>query len=76
MSYSLEVIEKFLCDFAPEIGGRSSGVLGSGLRSRLASLSRGELTDVERRDLAKQLLSNQKALDYLLSQLGKPKAFE
>ena len=62
----LQIIETFIRDFSPEIGGRSAGGLTSDLKNKLVRLSRGILSPEERRAISKRLLNDQEAMDFLL----------
>jgi hypothetical protein len=62
----LAVIEVFLRHFGPEVTGREGGVVTPQLREMLERLTRGELDEASRRDVARELLTNPQAMDLLV----------
>ena len=69
MEESLIIIDQFLRQFAPEVAGRSTEALVPDLQEKIRRFSKGELPEKERREFSRELLSNQKAFEYLVDQL-------
>ncbi len=70
MKTDFQIIADFLSDFSPEIEGRSAEPLTARIQSQLIKLSEGTLDAAERREISKRLLSDPRALDFLLSRLS------
>ena len=71
MEKDVQLLEQFLRDFSPEVMGHSVEPLTPDLETKLLLMSKGKLEDDDRREVSKVLLSNQKALDFLVAQLSK-----
>lgn len=70
MEKDIQIIEQFLRDFSPEVTGHSVEPLSPDLESKLLLMSKGKLPAADRREVSKLLVSNQKALDFLVAQLN------
>lgn len=62
---SFGAISEFLIAFAPEVSGRSSDAVTPELEAKLQSLAAGNLNEDEGRDLARELLANENAMQTL-----------
>ena len=69
MTNEIDILDRFLQEFSPEVGGRSSETLTPAMESKLRQLSTGELPEGERMEVSRELLTNQNAINFLLSQL-------
>ncbi len=69
MTNEIDILDRFLQEFSPEVGGRSSETLTPAMESKLRLLSTGELPEGDRMEVSRELLSNQNAVNFLLSQL-------
>ena len=69
MTNEIDILDRFLQEFSPEVGGRSSEALTPAMESKLRQLSTGELPEGERMEVSRELLTNQNAINFLLSQL-------
>ena len=69
MSDEFNILEKFLSDFEPEIGGRSASALTPQMETKLTQLSEGALPEAERGEVSRELLSNQTAVEFLLARV-------
>jgi len=68
---SFEDISNFLTAFAPEVSGRSTDALSPELNHKLASMAAGDLDENEGRDVSREILSNENALQTLADLLNK-----
>lgn len=69
MDTSFLIIDKFLSNYGPEVEGRSAGILTPELREQLTKLGRGELGVAERQLIAKELLANPAAMEFLVAEV-------
>ncbi|MCP4848373.1 MAG: hypothetical protein GY899_10555 [Verrucomicrobiaceae bacterium] len=69
MTNEIDILDRFLQTFSPEVGGRSSETLTSEMETKLKQLSAGQLPDKERSEVSRELLTNQNAVNFLLNQL-------
>ncbi|MCH2060106.1 MAG: hypothetical protein MK183_05725 [Verrucomicrobiales bacterium] len=69
MTNEIDILDRFLQQFSPEVGGRSSEALTSEMEGKLRQLSAGQLPEQERKEVSRELLTNQNAVDFLLKQL-------
>jgi len=69
MTNEIDILDRFLQQFSPEVGGRSSETLTAEMEGKLRQLSAGDLPEQERRAVSRELLTNQNAVDFLLKQL-------
>lgn len=67
MDTTFQIIDEFLKNHAPEVAGRSAGTLTPELRDQLVRLGRGELSEPERQSVARELLANPAAMEFLVS---------
>jgi len=68
---SFKDISDFLTAFAPEVSGRSADAVTPELNHKLASLAAGELNENEGRDVSREILSNENAMQTLADLLNK-----
>jgi len=69
MTNEIDILDRFLQVFSPEVGGRSSETLTPEMELKLKQLSTGQLPDQERMEVSRELLTNQNAVNFLLNQL-------
>jgi hypothetical protein len=69
MTNEIDILDRFLQEFSPEVGGRSSEILPPAMESKLRQLSTGKLPEGDRMEVSRELLTNQNAVNFLLSQL-------
>ena len=69
MNNEIDILDRFLQVFSPEVGGRSSETLTPEMEMKLKQLSAGQLPDKERMEVSRELLTNQNAVNFLLNQL-------
>ena len=69
MDNAFNIIEEFLKNHGSEVEGRSSGILTPELREQLSKLGRGELDETARQSVAKELLSNPAAMEFLVAEV-------
>lgn len=69
MDPNYATLHEFLQAFAPEVGGRSSDGLTPDLQDRIRRAAGGELGEEELRDLSRELLANENALERFASLL-------
>ena len=69
MTNEIDILDRFLQVFSPEVGGRSSETLTPEMELKLKQLSTGQLPDQERMEVSQELLTNQNAVNFLLNQL-------
>ena len=69
MNDEFSILDKFLADFEPEVGGRSASALTPQMEEKLTRLSEGSLPETERGDVSRELLSNQTAVDFLIARV-------
>jgi len=69
MNNEIDILDRFLQVFSPEVGGRSSETLTPEMEMKLKQLSAGQLPDKERMEVSRELLTNQDAVNFLLNQL-------
>lgn len=73
---SLRVIGEFLSNFATEVVGLSSDDLTPEMKEKIRLLSLGKLSEEERSDLFRELLSNQRAFECLVERLKSSRIVE
>ncbi len=64
------ILSQFLTTFGPEVGGRGAEALTPELETQLRQLGSGDLPESERDDVARELLTNPGAVEFLLAQVG------
>ena len=64
-SESFSAITDFLAAFAPEVSGRSSDAITPELEAKLESFATGKLNEEEGRDISRDLLANENAMQTL-----------
>jgi hypothetical protein len=69
MTNEIDILDRFLQVFSPEVGGRSSETLTPEMEMKLKQLSSGQLPEKERMEVSRELLTNQNAINFLLNQL-------
>ena len=69
MPDEINILDQFLQDFSPEVGGRSAEALTPEMESKLGQLSDGSLPEADRAEVSRELLTNQTAVDFLLERL-------
>jgi len=69
MDPSLQVIDAFLRNFAPEVGGRSVASLTADLKDKLVQLRLGKLDATGRREISRVLLANPDAMAFLVAEV-------
>lgn len=69
MTNEIDILDRFLQVFSPEVGGRSSEALTAEMEMKLKQLSAGQLPEKERLEVSRELLTNQNAVNFLLKQL-------
>ncbi|MFP6873677.1 MAG: hypothetical protein VCA55_09205 [Verrucomicrobiales bacterium] len=69
MTNEIDVLDRFLQQFSPEVGGRSSETLTPAMELKLKQLSTGKLPAGGRMEVSRELLTNQNAVNFLLSQI-------
>jgi Holliday junction resolvasome RuvABC DNA-binding subunit len=69
MTNEIDILDRFLQQFSPEVGARTSEALTSEMEGKLRQLSAGQLPEQEHKEVSRELLTNQNAVDFLLKQL-------
>lgn len=69
MDNNFQIIHKFLQEFSPEIGGRSTDVVTPDLETSLKSFAAGDIDESQLEDLSRELLSNETAMERLAALL-------
>jgi hypothetical protein len=69
---SFNTISDFLSAFAPEVSGRSSDAVTPELEEKLQSLAAGKLSEDEGRDVSRELLANENAMQTLSGLISQP----
>ncbi len=69
MDPSLQIIDAFLRNFAPEVEGRSVATLTADLKEKLIQLRLGKLDAAGRREVSRVLLANPTAMAFLVSEV-------
>ncbi len=67
---SFSTISDFLSVFAPEVSGRSSDAITPELEGKLQSLAAGKLNEDEGRDISRDLLANENAMQTLAGMIA------
>ncbi|MEM9480043.1 MAG: hypothetical protein AAGA58_10360 [Verrucomicrobiota bacterium] len=70
MNDSFNILDAFVSHFSPEVEGRRAEAIDSETRNALQRLCRGELSEAERQEAAKVLISNPTAMEFLLSEIS------
>ena len=68
---SFKDISDFITAFAPEVSGKSTDAITPELHHKLTSLAAGDLNENEGRDVSREILSNESALQTLADLLNK-----
>jgi hypothetical protein len=71
MENEFPIIDEFLRNFTPEVEGRSVDSLTPELCDLLSKLGRGELDDDARKKVARELLANPAAMEFLVAEAKK-----
>ena len=70
MDNSLKIIDIFMQNFSSEVEARSAAKLPPDLCERLKKLHAGQLEADDRRELSRELLSNPKAMEFLVNEIN------
>ena len=70
MHKDLTTITNFLTAFAPEVSGRSTDTLTPELQQKLTSMAEGKLNEDESRDISRDILANENAMQTLANLLN------
>ena len=62
---SFSAVTEFLAAFAPEVSGRNSDAITPELEAKLESFATGKLNEEEGRDISRDLLANENAMQTL-----------
>ncbi|MEM0898187.1 MAG: hypothetical protein AAGJ79_15025 [Verrucomicrobiota bacterium] len=70
MNDSFQILDAFVAHFSPEVEGRRAEAIDAETKTSLQRLCRGELSESERQEAAKVLISNPTAMEFLLAEIS------